>query len=110
MTTTVHNIHKERMQEGDVYIGRAGHDQDGYFGNPFSQRDRDQNVLDFEHWFLRRVISDKQYRRRVMKLQDKRLFCFCAPLACHGDVIVDWLERNAAYIAGATLRRRPLNG
>ena len=32
MQTVVVNIYKEQF---DVYIGRAGRGQDGYFGNPF---------------------------------------------------------------------------
>lgn len=98
--TSIHNMYKDVMGSEDVYIGRKGQGQDGYFGNPFSARSRSENIAHYQKWFERRMISDKDFRRRVMRLEGKRLFCFCAPLACHGDVIIEWLERNAAYVSG----------
>ena len=50
----------------DVYIGRAGHGEDGYFGNPF--------------------------RQRIHALKGKRLGCFCKPYPCHGDIIKEYLD------------------
>ena len=32
---SVHNIKREPMRDGDIYVGRKGHSHDGYFGNPF---------------------------------------------------------------------------
>ena len=92
MATTVVNI---RLSEYDVYIGRAGHGHDGYFGNPFSGvRDggRERAVSLYREYFLKRLLSDPEFARRTMELKGKRLGCFCAPKLCHGNVIADYLD------------------
>ena len=90
MRATVHNVHHERMQEGDVYIGRAGRGQTGYFGNPFRlerESDREEVLEQFTAYAIDRICTDTSYAERVKALHGKRLFCFCAPKACHGDVL-----------------------
>lgn len=75
--TRVVNIHKEAY---DVYIGRVGKGQDGYFGNPFRLKqgmDRGGTLAGFREYFYRRLANDAEYRRRVHELQGKTLGCFC---------------------------------
>lgn len=76
----------------DVYIGRAGHGYDGYFGNPTRGPDRERNIQAYRAYFLARIARDAEFKRRVLELRGKRLGCFCKPLDCHGDVIVEWLD------------------
>jgi uncharacterized protein DUF4326 len=93
MQTVVVNIHKEPF---DVYIGRRGRGQDGYFGNPFRIGhgiSREDAVERFEKYFIDRIDKDSEFRRRILALKGKRLGCFCKPKACHGDVIADWLNK-----------------
>jgi hypothetical protein len=90
--TTVANLRREPY---DVYIGRAGHGQDGYFGNPIrlGRKNTREDVLhQYAKWFAERVRTDADFRRRVLALRGKRLGCFCKPLACHGDVIAVWVD------------------
>lgn len=90
MATTVVNIYKEQY---DVYIGRAGHGLSGYFGNPFSSKDRNKNIEDFRKYFYSRIRNDHEFRLNVHKLKGKVLGCFCRPQKpCHGDVIADYLN------------------
>lgn len=93
MTTVVVNLKKE---EYDVYIGRAGQGESGYFGNPFrgEQLGRDEAIRQFKRYFEARVKTDAEYREKVLALKGKRLGCFCKPLACHGDVYVAFLEEG----------------
>ena len=65
------NIRKEAY---DVYIGRAGKGQDGYFGNPFRLKqdmDRGGTLAGFREYFYRRLANDAEYRRRVHELQER---------------------------------------
>jgi hypothetical protein len=66
----------------DVYIGRPSK-----FGNPFViGRDGTRaDVIDsFERW----VRSQPQLIEAAKReLKGKNLVCWCAPLACHGDVL-----------------------
>jgi hypothetical protein len=99
--TTVANL---RCEPYDVYIGRPGHGQDGYFGNPFRmppQPGARTTVLGkYREWFLRRVAGDLQFRRRVLALRGKVLGCFCKPAACHGDVIAEWVDSQSERVGG----------
>lgn len=82
-----------------VYIGRAGHGSDGFFGNPFrlteeSPRAREICLMKYESWFENRIAVDPEFRARVLELKGKTLVCFCAPRLCHGDVIARWLDQQ----------------
>ena len=94
MGTVVVNLRKEAF---DVYIGRTGHGQDGYFGNPFvlgRDGNRAEVIRKYREWFEQRIKADPIFRARIEALRGKRLGCFCKPLACHGNVIVEWLESH----------------
>jgi hypothetical protein len=90
--TTVVNI---RDEEYDVYIGRAGKGEDGYFGNPFPLEDksgRGSTLEKYKEYFYKRIQTDPQFREKVHALKGKRLGCFCKPHPCHGDIIAEYLE------------------
>jgi len=97
LITTVHNIHKEEMDENSIYIGRRrGAGGDG-LGNPYKVgRDgiRSEVITKYRRYFLARMRDDQDnFNEKIEKLRGKRLFCFCAPLPCHGDVIAEWLNQ-----------------
>lgn len=117
MMTRVVNLRREAF---DAYIGRAGHGQDGYFGNPFrvdfarmkepgndwvwlvgvrrveEQSERgayaDEMLGKYREHFLARIARDPEFRARVLALRGKRLGCFCKPGPCHGDVMAAWID------------------
>jgi len=78
--------------------------ENGCFGNPFFLRDindegeRQKVVAQYKEYFLAKVDSDQAFRAAVLDLRGKTLGCFCKQpdrnVACHGDVIVEWLESN----------------
>ena len=92
MMTNVVNI---RISEYDVYIGRAGKGQDGYFGNPFRLRaneSRGATIDRYREYFYDRLETDPDFKNRIHELKGKTLGCFCKPDACHGDVIAEYLN------------------
>lgn len=94
MTTRVVNVRDEKY---DIYIGRANVIKDGYFGNPFrmdNESQRNDVLWRYQLYFSERIKNDREFRARVVQLKGKVLGCFCKPRACHGDVIVKWLEEN----------------
>lgn len=79
---------KERY---DVYIGRPSK-----WGNPFTHitsketlaqyivPTREAAVAAYEGW----VRSQPLLMAALPELKDKTLGCWCAPLSCHGDVLI----------------------
>lgn len=107
MTTTVVNIYKDPY---DVYIGRAGKGQDGYYGNPVTinktcpicggiHKDRGSTLPCYEIYFKKRIESDSEFKERILSLEGKRLGCFCRSpndpptKICHGLIIAEWIKQ-----------------
>jgi len=87
--TRVVNLKTERY---DVYIGRG---RGSIFGNPFilgRDGDRTEVIGSFKRYFYNRLTLDDGFKAKVLELKGKVLGCFCKPLPCHGDVIVEYLE------------------
>lgn len=85
----------------DAYIGRAGHGQDGYYGNPHiigfcklckRTHDREDSIKEYKEYFYKRIAEDEAFRLGVKLLKDNVLGCFCAPEKCHGDIIKEYLD------------------
>ena len=73
----------KRSNEPGTYIGRPSK-----FGNPFAiGRDgsRAEVVEKFEAWIKTQPALMEAAKR---ELRGKNLVCWCAPLACHGDVLM----------------------
>ena len=90
--TRVVNIRRHRF---DVYIGRAGNGQDGYFGNPFvlmPGEARGSTLAEYRAYFYRRLEEDPEFKRRIYELKGRTLGCFCKPNPCHGDIITEYLD------------------
>lgn len=93
-----------KFEPYEVYIGRAGHGKDGYFGNPHpvdrycslcrTIHNRTEAIAAFKVDFYSRIEHDSQYKQRILALKDKTLGCFCKPGKCHGDIIVEYLEND----------------
>jgi hypothetical protein len=96
--TIVVNKYKVNMLDPDiVYIGRGSP-----FGNPFKMLDksdveRDRVVKEYKLYLWKMIKSDPNIRDKLLELDGKRLACYCAPKACHGDVLVsaiEWVKEN----------------
>lgn len=73
----------------DVYIGRPGP-----WGNPFILNvdgTREQVIKKYKDWFLNQPDLIARARK---ELKGKILGCWCKPLGCHGDVIVEIMEEQ----------------
>lgn len=66
-----------------VYIGRPGP-----FGNPFvigEHGDRAEVIAQYDAWLATQPALVERMRH---ELPGKDLICWCAPLACHGNIIL----------------------
>lgn len=96
-------VNIRRTKKYDVYIGRAGKNLDGYFGNPISLEscggDREYCIRAYTLYFIDRVVTDHVFHAKVEALRGKTLGCFCHPAACHGEVIIHYLDHGAMATA-----------
>lgn len=68
----------------DVYVGRPS-----VWGNPFrmpSEAQRAETVARYRDWIL---TQPHLIERAKQELRGKRLACWCAPKACHADVLAE---------------------
>ena len=68
----------------DVYIGRPSD-----WGNPFvigKDGDRAEVIRKYRQWIMRQPELLARARR---ELRGQRIACWCAPEACHGDVLAE---------------------
>lgn len=77
-----------------IYIGRGS-----VYGNPYiigRDGDRSEVLRKFKEYFYGRLASDKQFKEAVEWLRGKdiTLGCYCSPLPCHGDIILEYLEKG----------------
>jgi hypothetical protein len=85
-----------------IYIGRSGKGQYSPLGNPFQMgRDgtRDEVVAKYKVWLWNQIQSNNSEVINELKkiayysaTNEVILVCFCAPLACHGDVLIKCIE------------------
>jgi len=86
---------KDKGEKYDIYIGRGSD-----WGNPYAvgfgaspgekQNDRDEAIRKFKYDFEKGYL--KSSKEDALKLKGKILGCHCKPLACHGDVIAEYLN------------------
>jgi hypothetical protein len=70
-----------RKEKYDVYVGRPS-----FFGNPF-MIGRDGNRAEVIEKYAIWLVSQPGVLARIKELRGKRLGCWCAPEACHGDIL-----------------------
>jgi len=69
-------------------------DRTTIFGNPYligKHGSRKDVIARHKRYFYNRL-KDALFREAVESLAGKTLACWCTPLLCHGDVIIEYLE------------------
>ena len=75
----------------DTLIGRPSK-----WGNPFEigkDGTRAQVIAKYREW----IKTQPDLIAALPTLQGKRLGCWCKPKACHGDVLVEMLEKHRLF-------------
>ena len=99
------HIHVGNIKHGDdgEYIGRKMKDRPGSpLANPYRLKDesqRDTVIANYRKWLWAKIVArDPKVMAELRRLRDLALhpegvvlLCWCAPKACHGDVIASAL-------------------
>lgn len=83
------------LPEGFAYVGRPS-----IYGNPFSHlprtrakfrvKTRDEAIQAYDAWLQKQLSINPKF---LDGLRDAvALVCWCAPLACHGDILAEELD------------------
>ena len=85
-------VNIKKTKKYNVYIGRGS-----IYGNPYKigkDGTREEVVEKYKKYFYKRMLTDKEFRDKVHSLKGKILGCYCAPDLCHGNVILEYLEKK----------------
>ena len=80
------NKNTSAFTKEDVYIGRGS-----IWGNPYiieKHGTREEVIRKYEQ----HIRSSPRHLKKLPELKGKNLVCYCAPLACHGDVLFKLLK------------------
>lgn len=80
-------VHKKQARY-DIYVGRPTQ-----WGNPYvigPDGTREQVIAKYRGWLLR----NPQLLAQLPMLRGKTLACWCAPAACHADVLAELANRK----------------
>jgi hypothetical protein len=84
---------RDRGDTYDIYIGRGTP-----WGNPFpidvtgKGDTRDDVIRKYKDYFEAEFLNNPEKRKTLLSLRGYRLACHCKPLACHGDIIANYLN------------------
>lgn len=82
------NCRRERPPVDAVYVGRPSK-----WGNPFpatATRTREQAIAQHKEWLLKQP----NLMIQIEELRGKDLVCYCAPLPCHGDLLLELANKD----------------
>ena len=81
-----HVVHKSKSPF-DVYIGRPSK-----WGNPFEigkDGTRAEVIEKYREW----ILTQPDLLSQLNELKGKTLGCWCSPSPCHGDVLVELIDK-----------------
>lgn len=77
-----------KKEKYDAYIGRPSK-----WGNPF-EIGKDGTRKEVIEKYRQYILSNKELMNSLHELEGKVLGCWCKPHACHGDVLVELIEKK----------------
>lgn len=83
-----------KKEKYDTYIGRKCYGLPASkWGNPFvigKDGTRDEVIEKYRQW----IVTQPQLIKDLPELKGKILGCWCAPLKCHGEVLLELLKNE----------------
>lgn len=98
------NLKEWVSDKNNVYIGRRGivfvdgkrfPEKDSIWANPFKISktvNRDNVIEQYEEYIRNKLNNDNKLVELLLKLEGKRLGCWCHPESCHGDILIKLIK------------------
>lgn len=96
------NLKEWSRNPNNVYIGRSSVFIDGkrfpqkhsIWHNPFSVKKytREESLKKYREYITDKLSKDSNLRTQLKELKGKNLGCWCYPLPCHGDILVELIN------------------
>lgn len=70
-------------------------DRRSIFGNKYvigKDGTREKVIEKYKVDFYKRLENEDGFKEKVLELAGETIICWCTPLPCHGDVIIEYLE------------------
>lgn len=99
------NLREWMQNENNIYIGRKGVvfiDGTRYppvsseFCNPYKidkNNDRNSVLKKYKKYIIERLCNEPELLEKLLAMKNKNLGCWCAPDACHGDILLSLIEK-----------------
>ena len=99
------NLKKWVEDPQNVYIGRRGivfvdgvrfPQRDSIFANPFKvgkDGTREQVIQKYKEYIIKKTMNNEIKFEEWLNLRGKTLGCWCKPEPCHGDVLVEIINK-----------------
>jgi hypothetical protein len=101
------NLKAWMEDENNVYVGRGRvvfltkegpsfPPKDSKFCNPFKvgkDGTREEVIAKFRSFMEEKLAKDPALKQELLALEGKRLGCWCKPEACHGDVLLELIQK-----------------
>ena len=81
-----------KKEKYDVYIGRKSK-----WGNPY-KIGKDGTRKEVIEKYRKYILSNKELMNSLHELEGKILGCWCSPLACHGDILIELINTRSLLI------------
>ena len=98
------NLYEWCNHANNAYIGRKGvvfinnvryPPDNSIFHNPFKidkDGDRDEVLKKYREYILKKIEKEPEFEQSIKSLKGKNLGCWCHPLPCHGDILLEIIE------------------
>ena len=99
------NLKKWTANSNNIYIGRAGvvfinkerfPKKASIFANPYKidkNTSRKEVLEKYKKYIIEKILNDKFLYLELLKLRGKNLGCWCHPEPCHGDILLELIEK-----------------
>ncbi len=99
------NLEEWMNDENNVYIGRKGivfidkqryPKQSSIFSNPYiidKDGTRQEILIKYKEFIEDKLKNDENFLNELLLLKNKNLGCWCHPYACHGDILLELIDK-----------------